>query len=96
LFPSTFALGADGKELFYRSVGTGGIYSVEITTNPVFRPGTPRILFRSRFTGAGNFDRNPMWTPSSDGKQFIGMMNEADAAADPISVVLNWQVALKK
>lgn len=87
---------ANGKELYYRSLGSQAIVAVETWTSPVFRAGTPKSLFVSTFAGAGSHARNPRWVPSPDGQRFLGMMAPADNLAAPFTVILNWQAGLRK
>ena len=72
---------------------------VDITAQPSFQAGTPRVLFEGRFATRGgnpttNFDISP------DGQRFL-MVQESDPAgrdqAQPtqIHVVLNWFEELK-
>jgi hypothetical protein len=76
---------------------------VEVTSDPVFRSGPPKILFdattpgsQSNLLGAGGFDRNPRWVPTPDGKKFLAVMTEEQEIVSPLTVVVNWQNLLKK
>jgi len=81
----------DGKELFYLA-NDQRLMSVEVTTGPEFRSGTPRPLFAS--TGAAvNVFR---YDVSADGKRFLAMSPIAASGSVPIVVALNWMAGLKR
>jgi serine/threonine protein kinase len=85
----------DGKEIFYRRI-TGELVAVEVTTSPTFQIGASKLLFQARFPGAPGL-HNPAWTPSADGKRFLGMVRAKQSGDDiPVTVVVNWQSELKK
>lgn len=85
----------DGKEIFYRRI-TGELVAVEVTTSPTFQIGASQVLFQARFAGAAGL-HNPAWTPSADGKRFLGMVRAKQSGDDiPVTVVVNWQSELKK
>jgi eukaryotic-like serine/threonine-protein kinase len=84
----------NGRELFYRSGDE--MMAVDITTQPSFNAGKPRILFEGRYehtpaTGP-NYDISP------DGQRFLMLKpNEQEVAAPTqINVVLNWFEELKR
>ena len=83
-----------GDELFYRS--GEGMMAVTITTQPIFRTGTPRLLFedpyiRTRTPTTAHYD------VSADGQRFLMVQEEAQQAeATQINVVLNWFEELKE
>jgi len=83
-----------GRELFYRDGDR--MMAVEITTQPTFRVGTPRMLFESP-----NYP-NPMliarFDVSPDGQRFL-MLKAGEQATEgltQIHVVLNWFEELKR
>jgi Tol biopolymer transport system component/tRNA A-37 threonylcarbamoyl transferase component Bud32 len=84
----------NGRELFYR-IGDK-MMAVEITTQPGFAAGTPRMLFR------GQYEPTPATTPnydvSPDGQRFLMLKpsEQAQAAPTQINVVLNWFEELKQ
>jgi dipeptidyl aminopeptidase/acylaminoacyl peptidase len=84
----------DGREIVY--LGGQSIMSVEVNTSPVFQPGTPKMLFDAPFQQAGNWARNNSYDISADGKKFLAVTPVGQDLAAPITVVLNWQAALKK
>jgi len=85
---------ADGRKIYYRHAAS--IMEVDVKTGTDFSPGMPKLVTNASFVGAGGFDRNPAWTVSPDGSQFLGMVEQKSEAPDTINVVLNWQSALKK
>ncbi len=84
----------DGKELFYISPDSK-MMAVEVSTNPVFKFRTPKVLFPAITS------ESPNVTPydvTADGKKFL-MITMAEGGAPgtvPIMVVLNWTALLKK
>ncbi len=62
--------GRDGRELFYASRINGELMAVDITTQPTFQPGTPRVVLEQGLrlvSGAqgANYDVSP------DGQRFL-------------------------
>jgi Tol biopolymer transport system component len=83
----------NGRELFYRSGDK--MMEVDITTQPGFAAGTPRILFQGRYEPAPfpttNYDVSP------DGQRFLMVKpSEQETATTQINVVLNWFEELKQ
>jgi serine/threonine-protein kinase len=85
----------NGRELFYRNGEK--MMVVDITTQPGFRAGTPRMLFeRSGYRNdmvRADFDVSP------DGQRFLVLKAKEQpqaAAATQIHVVLNWFEELKR
>jgi Tol biopolymer transport system component len=82
-----------GGELFYRHGSK--MMAVEITTEPTFSAGKPKLLFD------GPYVPTPLSLPdydvSQDGQQFL-MLKPAEQAQAPeqIDVVLNWLEELKR
>jgi eukaryotic-like serine/threonine-protein kinase len=88
-----------GKELFYLT-DEGTVMAVDVRTDgPAFGAGTPRALFKTNALfgdHAGGGSEMP-YDVTADGQRFI--VNERLAPANqstPLTVVLNWQAALKK
>jgi len=78
----------NGRELFYRSGEK--MMSVEVTTQPSFAAGKPRMLFEGRYEPAPL--TNPNYAVSPDGQRFL-MLKPAEHAEDAptqINIVLNW------
>jgi Tol biopolymer transport system component len=82
----------DGRELYYLAPD-GKLMSVEISANPVFQAGVPRVLFQMPPTVSAT---SPRWDVTADGKRFILPAPTAQSTQAPFTVVLNWQSALKK
>ena len=82
-----------GREMFYWSGNK--MMAVDITTEPTFSAGTPRILFEKPFLRGGVFRANYDITP--DGQRFV--MTQAGLQQEDttqINVVLNWFEELKQ
>jgi Tol biopolymer transport system component len=84
----------NGRELFYR---TGDkMMAVDITTEPNFKAGKPKVLFERHYeptpaTGT-NYDVSP------DGQRFLMLKPSEQETAAPtqINVVLNWSEELRR
>ncbi len=69
--------------------------AVDITTEPTFRAGSPRLLFEGSYQsgeiGGAFYDVTP------DGQRFVMVQAaEQEAGAGQINVVLNWFEELKR
>ena len=70
---------------------------MDVTTGPTLQVGASKVLFMARFAGTLNKSHNPFWTPTADGKRFLGMIRPRQCGDDvPVTVVVNWQSELKK
>jgi len=89
----------DGRELYYRNGDS--VIAVSVETEPVFKAGKPRELFRgSYYTENVGQAALPMWDISPDGKRFL-MMKEISSPSTgesprKINVVVNWFEELKQ
>ncbi|MGA9885000.1 MAG: protein kinase [Candidatus Acidiferrales bacterium] len=85
----------NGRELFYRSGDK--MMSVDITTEPSFSAGNPKMLFQGGYISntAGAF---PAFDVSPDGQRFLMLkpVTQQQAAPTQINVVLNWAEELKR
>ena len=83
----------DGREIFFR--GNGKFYSVDVTTSPTFKPGTPRVLFDDRFRSQAPA---PDYDVSPDGKRFLmlSMPEGGSPSLAQINIVLNWFEEVKQ
>ena len=88
----------DGKEILYIDYSLG-LTAVEVSTNPIFRAKTRKVLFPMPILGGpgpGSFGW--IWDVSPDGRSFL--INTAaegsNASSFAINVVLNWTGLLKK
>ena len=83
-----------GRELFYRSGDK--MMAVEITAQPSFSVGKPKVLFEGPYQPTpatfSNYDVSP------DGQRFLMLKasEQAQAAPTQINVVLNWFEELKR
>ena len=84
----------DGRELFYRNGEQ--MMAVEITTEPTFSAGTPRLLFEGTYLSGTVF--LAYYDVSPDGQRFLMVQASEQQASDPtqINVVLNWFEELKQ
>ena len=79
----------NGRELFYRTANE--MMAVDITTEPSFSMGKPRLLFKTPMvTARRDFDVTP------DGQHFLMIRSEQTSTPTHINVVLNWFEELKR
>ena len=83
----------NGRELFYREGSK--MMAVDVTTEPVFSAGKPKMLFDGPYLMTGA--QYPNYDVAPDGQRFLMLkpVEEAQAAAQ-INVVLNWLEELKQ
>jgi len=92
----------DGRELFYRNSDT--FMAVGVETEPAFRPGNPKALFKGTYYSQGTPFDCTSWDIHPDGKRFLmiklsAATGAAPAAAGPrprINIVVNWFEELKQ
>ena len=84
----------DGTELFYRS-NDGNLMVVPVKSGAVFETGVPRPLFPIAVNASGGVGYHN-YAVSNDGQRFLVASNAAGQKSVPMTVVLNWQAALKK
>jgi Tol biopolymer transport system component len=84
---------ADGKELFYFAGQT--LMAVPVTLEPTFSSGSATRLFDAPVQPwyVNDTDR---WQVSADGRRFLLLVSEGEAAAPPIDVVVNWPSLLRR
>jgi Tol biopolymer transport system component/predicted Ser/Thr protein kinase len=86
----------DGKELFYISADSK-VMAVDITTTPVFRNGNPKPLFVAPIWGGLPTLNVTRYGVTPGGQKFlINTLASKAPPPSPITVVLNWQMGLKK
>ena len=83
----------EGRELVIWTCGPvysswGSVLSVDVQTTPTFKAGTPRVLFTPRGDLMG-------LAPTSDLKRFLAAVPVEGTSPASVTVVLNWQAALK-
>lgn len=80
----------NGREVFFRNGDK--MMSASVETQPSFKAGTPRILFRTAgYLGLGNYDVAP------DGQRFLMIKEkEAPASSKELSIILHWTDELKR
>ncbi|HVP57018.1 MAG TPA: protein kinase, partial [bacterium] len=81
----------DGRELIIWTGGNtlGPVLAVDVETSPSFKAGTPHPLFTPRQDLAGI-------TVTRDHKRFLALVPMEGAAPPSITVMLNWQGALRR
>jgi len=87
----------DGKELFYFTPDST-LMAVSVSANgTAFQPGVPKPLFRAAVLGGngGGATGAWRWDVTPDGQRFLVNTALEDTAASPVTIVLNWQSALK-
>jgi Tol biopolymer transport system component len=83
----------NGRELFYRSGDK--MMAVDITTQPGFGAGKPRMLFEGPYEPS--WATNPNYDVSADGQRFLMVKaSEQEQASTQINVVQNWFEELKR
>jgi hypothetical protein len=80
----------DGTELFYLS-GDNQLMAVEVKAGATFEFGIPKQLFEAWLGTAVRF-----YDVTGDGQRFLIGGPVAEAAATPVTVVINWTAGLKK
>ena len=70
--------------------------AVDITTEPTFSAGTPRLLFEGSYVQSGGFTAFYDVTPDGQGFVMVQVSEQQQEAATQINVVLNWFEELKR
>jgi Tol biopolymer transport system component len=86
----------NGRELFYLAPDRS-LMSVVVRPGSTFETGPPSRLFETRMSAAFNptFTRN-QYVVSADGQRFLINQASPSAPPSPITVVVNWEAALKR
>jgi serine/threonine protein kinase/Tol biopolymer transport system component len=84
----------NGRELFYR--GGDKMMAVDITTQPSFSAGKPRMLFKGQYVPT--VTSPPYYDVSPDGQRFLMLKPDEQTSSAPtqIVVVQNWFEELKQ
>ena len=82
----------DGTELFYRSADRN-LMAVSVKSGATFEAGVAKSLFPVA-VAAGGFGRQS-YAVTNDGQRFLVAASVGEKSV-PLTVVLNWQVMLKK
>jgi hypothetical protein len=85
----------DGKELYYLNPA-GAMMAAPITASgATLEPGTPVVLFPTRIVGGGeDAQLGRQYDVAPDGRFLIDTVLESNAT--PITLVMNWNGAVKK
>ena len=81
----------DGSELFFVDAA-GMLMSVSIGGTQEIEAGVPKPLFDLRATPSDGWN----YAVSANGQRFLVLRSPDNAAATPITIVLNWAETLKK
>ena len=84
----------NGGELFYRSEIGNRMMAVDITTEPTFNAGKPRLLFEGRYDTRVTIGYRANYDVTADGQRFV--MIKGEEGQGQINVVLNWFEELKR
>jgi serine/threonine-protein kinase len=85
----------NGQELFYRSGNK--MMVVDVTTQPTFSPGKPKVLFEGQFVAVSPGLTGTAYDVSPDGQRFLMVKEtESSTSVTQINVVLNWFEELKR
>ena len=85
---------ADGKELYFLAPDATMMAVPVTAAGTSFAAGTPVTLFPARIVDGGTLARSrPQYTVARDGR-FLINQPVADAAAAPITLILNWKAGL--
>jgi eukaryotic-like serine/threonine-protein kinase len=87
----------DGKELFYFTPDST-LMAVSVgASGATFQPGVPKPLFHAAVLGGngGGTGQAWRWDISPDGQRFLINTALEETTASPVTIVLNWQSALK-
>jgi hypothetical protein len=80
----------NGREIFFRNEDK--LMVVPVETQPAFKAGTPRMLFRG-----GNYVMLQNYDVAPDGQHFLMIKEkEAPASSKEVSIILNWTDELKR
>ncbi|MDO8629481.1 MAG: hypothetical protein Q7R41_03220, partial [Phycisphaerales bacterium] len=91
-----------GKELFYVAPD-GSLMAAPVivgSSGQTIEPGTPVALFTPRLASGGNILSpgalaRPLYAVAADGRFLVNEVVD-DAAATPLSIILNWDAELTK
>src|SRR5262249_20578211 len=79
----------DGTEIFYIAADRK-LMAAPVIPGPRFQTGTPKALFETRIAVTRLFDVSP------DGKRFLLVDPMDEAAAPPLTVVVNWNAGIRR
>jgi eukaryotic-like serine/threonine-protein kinase len=88
----------DGKELFYLATD-GRLMAAPISIGATFTHGDAKPLFKTAVIphGSQSIGLDTYYDVSPEGQRFLCVIPSAsDESFAPITVVLNWQAAIKK
>ena len=88
---------ADGKELAFIS-SDAALVSVDVTADPVFHASAPKVLFQfpSNILALGGTTPGARMDATRDLQRFLVTVPAQTSSRQELTIVLNWQAALKK
>jgi Tol biopolymer transport system component/predicted Ser/Thr protein kinase len=87
---------SDGKELLYLS-NQGDVMAVPVSSDPVFQPGPPELLFRVPVAAfAASPNPGGIMDATTDNQKLLVEVPVAENARGEFTVVVNWPTALKR
>ena len=84
----------DGKEIFYFAP-EGRLTAVPVTAGAAFEAGAPRTLFETGMVLSPVNERH-RFCLAADGERFLLLRNVEEQNLQPLTVVFDWMVGLKK
>ena len=84
----------DGKELFYLSLD-GKLMAVPVNAGASFDAGAPAVLFQANAKEPVATSEQNMYDVSKDGQRFL-INTQMRGETKPVSVVMNWDRAIRK
>ena len=88
----------DGKEIFYVT-GEGKLMAVSVNTAPQFEVSPPQMLFDPQIGPGASAVSNFRYAVTPDGRQFLAassIANPRGTTDAPITILLNWNVTLRR
>jgi Tol biopolymer transport system component len=85
---------ADGRELFFKSLGDE-FFAVPVSTGARLEPGLPKSLFKRSVNKSSDTAASSRWAVTPDGQKFV-VNASRESRGLPFSVVLNWPATLSR
>jgi hypothetical protein len=81
--------------MFYEAADQN-LIAVPVKSGTKFEAGAPKSLFRVPLTSSADILERHTYTVSNDGQRFLMAAAAGGGKSPPITVVVNWQAALKR
>ena len=85
----------DGKELYFLTLDGKLMAAAVKTAGGAFERETPKMLFSGSWT-TGSFLGPHVYDVTRDGQRFLFMQPVGDHGVEPLTLMVNWQAALRK